>query len=93
MAEIRVLIADDHAMLRSGLKLLINTQTDMKVIGEAGDFCTTREKVFELHPDVAAKASFISPHDNHVGQITTALSLYNTALCALWQRGLRHGAA
>ncbi len=52
MAEIRVLIADDHAVLRSGLKLLINTQTDMKVIGEAGDFRTTREKVFELHPDV-----------------------------------------
>jgi methylenetetrahydrofolate dehydrogenase (NADP+) / methenyltetrahydrofolate cyclohydrolase len=46
-----------------------------------------------LHPDVAAKASFISPHDNHLGQITTALALYNTALCALWQRGLRHGAA
>jgi methylenetetrahydrofolate dehydrogenase (NADP+) / methenyltetrahydrofolate cyclohydrolase len=46
-----------------------------------------------LHPDVAASASFISTHDNHLGQITTALSLYNTALCALWQRGLRHGAA
>jgi methylenetetrahydrofolate dehydrogenase (NADP+) / methenyltetrahydrofolate cyclohydrolase len=46
-----------------------------------------------LHPDVASKVSFISTHDNHLGQITTALSLYNTALCALWQRGLRHGAA
>ena len=52
MAEIRVLIADDHAVLRSGLTLLINTQSDMKVIGEAGDFRTTREKVLELHPDV-----------------------------------------
>lgn len=52
MSEIRVLIADDHAVLRSGLKLLINTQSDMKVIGEAGDFRTTREKVLELHPDV-----------------------------------------
>lgn len=41
-----------------------------------------------LHPDVAEKASFISAHDNHLGQITTALSLYNTALCALWQRGM-----
>jgi len=39
-----------------------------------------------LHPDVASKAAFISTHDNHLGQITTALSLYNTALCALWQR-------
>jgi methylenetetrahydrofolate dehydrogenase (NADP+)/methenyltetrahydrofolate cyclohydrolase len=41
-----------------------------------------------LHPDVAERAAFLSTHDNHLGQITTALALYNTALCALWQRGL-----
>jgi methylenetetrahydrofolate dehydrogenase (NADP+)/methenyltetrahydrofolate cyclohydrolase len=41
-----------------------------------------------LHPDVAERASYISTHDNHLGQITTALALYNTALCALWQCGL-----
>src|ERR1700691_2700946 len=39
----------------------------------------------DLHPDVAERAAFISTHDNHLGQITTALALYNTALCALWQ--------
>jgi two-component system response regulator NreC len=32
-----VLIADDHAVLRAGLKLLINAQSDMEVVGEAGD--------------------------------------------------------
>ncbi|MEI9815158.1 MAG: hypothetical protein WDO18_22030 [Acidobacteriota bacterium] len=41
-----------------------------------------------LHPEVAEKAAYISTHDNHLGQITTALALYNTALCALWQRGM-----
>jgi len=41
-----------------------------------------------LHPDVAERASYISTYDNHLGQITTALALYNTALCALWQRGM-----
>jgi len=41
-----------------------------------------------LHPEVASKAAYISTHDNHLGQITTALALYNTALCALWQRGM-----
>jgi methylenetetrahydrofolate dehydrogenase (NADP+)/methenyltetrahydrofolate cyclohydrolase len=41
-----------------------------------------------LHPDIVEKASYISTHDNHLGQITTALALYNTALCALWQRGM-----
>lgn len=44
-----------------------------------------------LHPDAAERASFVSTHDNHLGQITTALALYNTALCALWQRGLHAG--
>jgi 5,10-methylene-tetrahydrofolate dehydrogenase/methenyl tetrahydrofolate cyclohydrolase len=42
-----------------------------------------------LHPDVAERAGYISTHDNHLGQVTTALALYNAALCALWQRGLR----
>jgi len=41
-----------------------------------------------LHPDVVDQASYLSTHDNHLGQITTALALYNTALCALWQRRL-----
>lgn len=37
MPGIRVFIADDHAVLRAGLKLLINAQADMEVVGEAGD--------------------------------------------------------
>ena len=41
-----------------------------------------------LHPIVAERAAYLSPHDNHMGQVTTALALYNTALCALWQRSL-----
>lgn len=50
--EIRVLVADDHAVLRSGLKLLISTQPDMLVVGEAGDFLSAREKILTLRPDV-----------------------------------------
>lgn len=42
-----------------------------------------------LHPDVAHRAAYLSTHDNHLGQITTALALYNTALCAIWQRGMK----
>lgn len=37
MPKIRVLIADDHAILRAGLKLLINGQADMEVVSEAPD--------------------------------------------------------
>lgn len=38
MASIRVMVADDHAVLRAGLRLLINTQPDMTVVAEAGTF-------------------------------------------------------
>jgi two-component system response regulator NreC len=52
MTDIRVLIVDDHAVVRSGLKLLINTQNDMEVVGEAGDINATLEKIIEVRPDV-----------------------------------------
>src|SRR5690349_8858046 len=35
--KLRVFLADDHAVLRSGLRLLINAQPDLAVVGEAGD--------------------------------------------------------
>ena len=52
MDKIRVLLADDHAVLRSGLKLLVNLQTDMQVIAEAGSHDEALRKARELKPDV-----------------------------------------
>ena len=37
MAKLRVFLADDHAVVREGLKALINAQPDMEVVGEAAD--------------------------------------------------------
>jgi two-component system, NarL family, response regulator NreC len=37
MAKIRVLFVDDHAIVRAGLRMLINSQADMEVVGEASD--------------------------------------------------------
>ena len=51
--KIRVLVADDHAILRSGLKLLVNSQVDMEVVAEAADGKQAVEKVRETVPDVA----------------------------------------
>jgi two-component system, NarL family, response regulator NreC len=51
--KIRVLIADDHAILRSGLRMLINSQQDMCVVAEAQDGIEASEKVKQERPDVA----------------------------------------
>lgn len=50
--KIRILLADDHAVLRGGLKLLLHTQPDMTVIGEARDGQETVELCKSLKPDV-----------------------------------------
>src|SRR5205823_13663930 len=52
MQKIRVLIADDHAVLRAGLRMLINTQPDMIVVAEAGDGLEAVRQATETKPDV-----------------------------------------
>lgn len=49
---IRVLIVDDHAVLRSGLRLLIDNEPDIEVVGEASDGAAALERVQALQPDV-----------------------------------------
>jgi DNA-binding NarL/FixJ family response regulator len=50
---ISVLIADDHGIVRSGLRMLLDRQTDMDVVAEAGDGVEALELVQEQRPDVA----------------------------------------
>ena len=52
MKKLRVLVADDHRMVREGLQLLINGQPDMHVIGEAANGKEVLIKARELKPDV-----------------------------------------
>jgi DNA-binding NarL/FixJ family response regulator len=52
MAEIRVLIADDHETVREGLRLIVDTQEDMQVCGEAGNGREAISLAQELSPDV-----------------------------------------
>jgi len=50
---IRVIIADDHAVVRSGLRLLLEQQDDLEPVGEAGDGKQAAALVARLKPDVA----------------------------------------
>ena len=52
MAPIRVVIADDHAILREGIKVLLQAQSDLVVVGEAEDGRQAVQRCQELRPDV-----------------------------------------
>jgi DNA-binding NarL/FixJ family response regulator len=52
VAPLRILIADDHATVRQGLKLLIDSQPDMGVVGEAADGKGVLEQAEFLKPDI-----------------------------------------
>ena len=49
---IRVLVADDQALVRGGFRMILDAQTGMEVVAEAGDGREALEKAGELRPDV-----------------------------------------
>ena len=49
---IRILIADDHVLVRSGLRALLRAEPDLEVVGEAGDGAETVRLAAELSPDL-----------------------------------------
>ena len=53
MQKIRVLLAEDHETVRQALRLLIEGQPDMQVVGEAGDGEAAVKRAQDLTPDVA----------------------------------------
>jgi len=52
MAKIRVLLADDHAVLRAGLRALLNSQPDLEVVGEAADGDEVLRVSERVQPDI-----------------------------------------
>ena len=48
----RIVIADDHAVVRTGFSMILNFQEDMEVVGTAADGVEAYQKVMKYEPDV-----------------------------------------
>ena len=63
MKPIRILLADDHSLLRQSLRVLLEMEPDLAVVGEAGDGLKTLDQVEALAPDVVLM-DIAMPHLN-----------------------------
>lgn len=52
-SEIRIVIADDHPLIRDGLRQAIEQSAGLKIVGEAGDGISALEQIRRLKPDIA----------------------------------------
>lgn len=51
-AKLRILLVEDHEIVREGVRVMVNSQPDMQVVGEAGDGREALRLTDELIPDV-----------------------------------------
>jgi DNA-binding NarL/FixJ family response regulator len=97
----RILILDDHPVVRQGIKLLINTQPDMTIVGEAQTEAEARRLIRELNPDAVIVDLSLGEGDGfnvvrdvsaHLPQIRVlVLSMHDEAIYA--ERLLAEGAS
>lgn len=83
MSEITLILADDHAVVRSGLRMLLDAQSDMRIIGEANNGREALELAHSLKPDVILM-DIMMPEMNGIDatrKITTEIQ--DTAVLAL----------
>lgn len=52
MAKMRIVVADDHALLRAGMAAMINAQPDLEVVAEAGTASDAVDAVLKTHADI-----------------------------------------
>jgi two-component system, NarL family, response regulator NreC len=74
MKETRVVLADDHAVLRAGLRLLIESQKDMAVVGEAADGPEAVRRARRVRPDLVV-LDLAMPRTDPVATIRQLLRL------------------
>ncbi len=83
----RLLIVDDHALVREGLRAVLSEQPELEIVGEAADATQARQRVAELRPDVVLMDIGIKADSGialttelvreHPGLVVLMLSMYD----------------
>ncbi|MGB7181975.1 MAG: response regulator transcription factor [Burkholderiaceae bacterium] len=74
MNKIRVLLVDDHTLMRDGVKMLLDSQSDVEVVGEAADGEQGIARALELKPDIVVMDMSMPTMDG--AKATDALRAY-----------------
>jgi DNA-binding NarL/FixJ family response regulator len=86
----QVLIVDDHELLRNGLRMLLGSEPDFSVCGEAGDLGTARKLLRRLRPDIVL-VDLKLPDGNGLDLIKFAKDVHPTArvlVCSMHEEKL-----
>lgn len=75
MESIRVLIVDDHVVVRKGIQMIINTEPDITVAGEAEDGDAALSQVARLRPDIVLM-DLVMPNKNGIEAVTEIKRAY-----------------
>jgi two-component system, NarL family, response regulator NreC len=84
--KIRVLLMESHAVVREGIRLIVNSQTDMEVLGECGNTAELLEMAEALTPDVAVFEVATSQKDaDDLGTLKQAAHCIRTVGLSLYE--------
>ena len=92
-SKIRVLIADDHAIVRMGLASLLGTKNDIEVVGEADDGEAAVRKAIKLSPDVVIMDLMMPKKDGVTATSEICAQLPGTKVMILTSYGTADGIA
>jgi DNA-binding NarL/FixJ family response regulator len=73
--KLRVLLVDDHSVIRDALRMILETESDIEVVGEVADGRGVNEAVGQTHPDVVCM-DVNMPHLNGIEATQQLLAVY-----------------